>query len=62
MCQASQLERLSLHETKLLTGEQKARLCRQLSLLGERDRAVGLLLDEEPQDPGSETLMISNLT
>ena len=31
----SELERLSLQESKLVTGEQKARLCRHLSLLGE---------------------------
>lgn len=42
-----ELERLAIHESKCLEGEQRATLGRSLAMVGERDRAVRLLLDAD---------------
>lgn len=49
---STQLERLALQEGKALRSQEKSRLCRQLSILGQRDRAVRLLLDQEYTEEG----------
>ncbi|CAL4100716.1 unnamed protein product, partial [Meganyctiphanes norvegica] len=41
------LERLAIHESKALEGEQRVKLGRSLAVIGERDRAVRLLLDAD---------------
>ncbi|KAG0723808.1 WD repeat-containing protein 11 [Chionoecetes opilio] len=42
-----ELERLSIHETKGLEGDLRVTLGRSLAMVGERDRAVRLLLDAD---------------
>ncbi|XP_053654760.2 WD repeat-containing protein 11 isoform X1 [Cherax quadricarinatus] len=42
-----ELERLAIHESKNLEGAQRATLGRCLAVIGERDRAVRLLLDAD---------------
>ncbi|XP_066990609.1 WD repeat-containing protein 11-like isoform X1 [Macrobrachium rosenbergii] len=42
-----ELERLAIHESKILEGSQRANLGRCLAVVGERDRAVRLLLDAD---------------
>ncbi|XP_047483248.1 WD repeat-containing protein 11-like [Penaeus chinensis] len=42
-----ELERLAIHESKNLEGSQRATLGRSLAVIGERDRAVRLLLDAD---------------
>ncbi|XP_063852322.1 WD repeat-containing protein 11-like isoform X2 [Scylla paramamosain] len=42
-----ELERLAIHESKGLEGEQRTALGRSLAMVGERDRAVRLLLDAD---------------
>lgn len=45
--QHHELERLAIHESKNLEGSQRATLGRSLAVIGERDRAVRLLLDAD---------------
>ncbi|KAK7074520.1 WD repeat-containing protein 11 [Halocaridina rubra] len=42
-----ELERLAIHESKVLEGSQRVTLGRCLAVVGERDRAVRLLLDAD---------------
>lgn len=45
--QHHELERLAIHESKNLQGSHRASLGRCLAVVGERDRAVRLLLDAD---------------